>query len=159
MKYLSLIIICLFLSQSSVAQFKANPKDETYLVGYDEMSTFSDSIQTLRIHRLKVNNLEKRLDLTMDSESKYEQAFNKLRVRDSISSLHIANLNNINSKLLDSNRACEKAMSDQNLLLDLNQREIYDLNKTVSKKTRVNNFFKVFTPALAVVTTLLLIKS
>lgn len=50
-------------------------------------------------------------------------------------------------------------MSDQNLLLDIKQREIYDLTKTVSKKTKLNNFFNVFTPALAVVTGLLLIKS
>ena len=92
-------------------------------------------------------------------EYKYEQAFNKLKARDSISSLQILNLGNMNSKLIDKNTACEKAMSDQNLLLDIKQREVYDLTKTVSKKTKFNNFFKVFTPALAVVTTLLLIKS
>lgn len=70
MKYLSLIIICIFLTQSSIAQFKANPEDETYLVGYNELSTFSDSIQILKIQRLKVNNLEQRLGLYMDSEEK-----------------------------------------------------------------------------------------
>ena len=159
MKYLSLIIICIFLSQSSLAQFKANPEDETYLIGYNELSIISDSIQILNIQRLKVNNLEQRLELTMDSEKKYEQAFNKLKLRDSISTLEINNLHRIQKELANKNTACEKVMSDQNLLLDLKQREIYDLNKTISKKTRVNNFFKVFTPALAVVTTLLLIKS
>lgn len=159
MKYLSLIIICIFLSQSSLAQFKANPEDETYLIGYNELSIISDSIQILNIQRLKVNNLEQRLELTMDSEKKYEQAFNKLKLRDSISTLEILNLNKINRELINNNKICEKAISDQNLLLNLRQKEIEDLSKTVSRKTKVNNIFKVLTPALAVITTLLLIKS
>lgn len=158
MKYLFLIIICIFLSELSVAQFKANPQDETYLVGYNELSTFSDSIQILKIQRLKVNNLEQRLELTMDSEEKYEQAFNKLKLRDSISTLEILNLNKVNNNLTDINKACEKALSNQDLIINLRLKEIEKLNKTIDRKTRANNIFKVVTPVLAGVATLLLIK-
>jgi hypothetical protein len=159
MKYLSSIIFVILITQSISAQFKANPKDETYLLGFNELSTISDSIQTLKVQRLKVNNLEHRLDLIMDSESNYNQALIKLKLRDSISTLEIYNLNKINSELRSKSTACEEAISNQSLLLDLRQKEVYDLNKKILKKTKFNNFFKVFTPALAVVTGLLLIKS
>ena len=95
----------------------------------------------------------------MDSESNYNQALIKLKLRDSISTLEIYNLNKINSELRSKSTACEEAISNQSLLLDLRQKEVYDLNKKILKKSKFNNFFKVFTPTLAVVTGLLLIKS
>lgn len=131
---------------------------ETYIIGYEELSSISDSIQNLKIQRLKSSNLEKRLDASLYIQDQQEYIVEKLKQRDSLSTIEIDKLNRLvteqNTKLSSST----EYISKQDILLKIKDNEILDLRKQVIKKNRQNGFFKIITPALAFTIGILLLK-